>query len=124
MKKLSSAAALIAIAIIVTTGMFMPRNAVAVGAGNAAEGQKIHKQQCLRCHGPSGKGDGPAAKLLSTKPADWNDKSRMGKLSDADLFNVIKNGGAAAGKSKLMPAFGGKVSDDDIHNVIAFIRSL
>jgi hypothetical protein len=34
------------------------------------------------------------------------------------------SGSALAGKSKLRPAFGGKVSDDDIRNVITFIRSI
>jgi mono/diheme cytochrome c family protein len=96
----------------------------AVAAGDAKAGLEVHKKNCLRCHGELGKGDGPAAKLLKTKPTDWSDKSKMSSLSDQDLFKVITKGGEAAGKSKLMPAFGGKLSDQDVWNVIAFIRSL
>lgn len=93
-------------------------------SGNAAAGLEVHKKNCVRCHGERGKGDGPAAKLLKTKPSDWTDKAKMSALSDQDLFKVIKNGGAAAGKSSVMPPFGGKLSDQDIWNVIAFVRSL
>lgn len=93
-------------------------------SADAKAGLEVHKKNCARCHGEHGKGDGPAAKLLKTKPTDWSDKARMSSLSDQDLFKVISKGGESAGKSKLMPAFGGKLSDQDIHNVIAFIRSL
>lgn len=103
-----------------------PRHAGATPdpTGNRAAGLEIHKANCVKCHGAGGKGDGPAGKLLKTKPADWTDKAKMSKLSDSDLFNVIKNGGAAVGKSKLMPAWKDKLSDQQINDVIAFIRSL
>lgn len=96
----------------------------AVPAGDAKAGLEVHKKNCVRCHGERGKGDGPAAKLLKTKPTDWSDKAKMSGMSDQDLFKVITKGGEAAGKSKLMPAFGGKLSDQEVNNVIAFIRSL
>ena len=102
----------------------LPTKAGAAPTGNRAAGLEVHKANCAKCHGPGGKGDGPAGKLLKTKPADWTDKAKMSKMSDSDLFNVIKNGGGAVGKSKLMPAWAGKLSDDQINDVIAFIRSL
>lgn len=125
MRYLYKAIALAAFAILMVAGLAM-NHTTSVGAASYApqSGQEIHRQHCMRCHGPGGKGDGPAAKLLNPKPANWTDKGRMGALSNSDLFNIIKNGGASAGKSKLMPAFGGKLSDEEINNVIAFIRSL
>ena len=93
-------------------------------SGNPAAGLEVHKANCAKCHGAGGKGDGPAGKLLKTKPADWTDKAKMSKLSDNDLFNVIKDGGGAVGKSKLMPAWKDKLSDQQIWDVVAFIRSL
>src|SRR5439155_19153349 len=39
--------------------------------GNAANGKKLADVNCVSCHGPSGKGDGPAAAALTPKPADW-----------------------------------------------------
>ncbi len=119
---------LLVVAIFLAFGMGLylaiPRKAGASPTGNRAAGLEVHRANCAKCHGPAGKGDGPAGKLLKTKPADWTDKAKMNKMSDSDLFNVIKNGGGAVGKSKLMPAWAGKLSDDQIHDVIAFIRSL
>ena len=119
---------LMVVAIFLAFGMGLylaiPGKAGASPTGNRAAGLEVHKANCMKCHGPGGKGDGPAGKLLKTKPADWTDKAKMNKMSDSDLFNVIKGGGGAVGKSKLMPAWAGKLSDDQIHDVIAFIRSL
>jgi hypothetical protein len=67
------------------------------------QGKKLYEQFCTSCHGQSGKGDGPAAAALNPKPRDYTNKEVMSKLSDDDLFNVIKNGGASVGKSPLMP---------------------
>ena len=48
----------------------------------------------------------------------------MNALSDETLFRVISEGGSAVGKSPLMAPWGGTLSDDDIRDVIAFIRTL
>lgn len=85
---------------------------------------KLHKKECLRCHGKEGKGDGPSSRMLKVKPADWTDAKRMSRLSDADLTAVIKGGGEALGRSKLMPAFRSKLSDEEISELVAFIKSL
>ncbi len=53
---------------------------------------------CVKCHGPGGKGDGPAAATLATNPRNFTDCAAMGKISDDTMFNVIKNGGAAEGE--------------------------
>jgi mono/diheme cytochrome c family protein len=120
-KKLAS---LIILLLISVAAFYLPPALGAFPAGDAKAGLEVHKKNCLRCHGERGKGDGPAAKLLKTKPSDWSDKAKMSSLSDQDLFKVISKGGEAVGKSKLMPAFGVKLSDKDISNVIAFVRSL
>ena len=97
----------------------------AAAAGNDPKaGHTVHVNNCQRCHGPQGKGDGPAGKLLKTKPADWTDKGKMSRLSDDYLYKIISGGGGASGKSTLMPAFKSKLSDAQIWDVIAFIRSL
>ncbi len=91
---------------------------------NAKAGRTVHINNCQRCHGPQGRGDGPAGQLLKTKPANWADKGKMSRLSDDYLYKIISGGGGATGKSTLMPAFKGKLSDGQIWDVIAFIRSL
>ena len=80
--------------------------------------------RCSACHGESGKGDGPAAVALNPKPRNYTDCAVMGKKSDAELFKVIKEGGPAVGLSPLMVAFASQLSDKEIWDIIAFIRSI
>ena len=93
-------------------------------AADVEQGKKLYGQFCVSCHGQSGKGDGPAAAALNPKPRDHTDKEAMSKLSDDDLLKVIKNGGASVGKSPLMPAWGASLKDDQIKDVIAYVRTL
>jgi mono/diheme cytochrome c family protein len=90
--------------------------APAFGA-DLANAKKIYVDKCLKCHGEKGKGDGPKAWDLSKKPADYTDKEKMSKFTDADLKKVVKEG------KKPMPAFGKKLSDEDIDGVITYIRT-
>jgi mono/diheme cytochrome c family protein len=48
----------------------------------------------------------------------------MNALSNEHLFKVIKEGGPAVGKSPLMAPWGGTLSDEQIWDVVAFVRSL
>jgi mono/diheme cytochrome c family protein len=94
------------------------------GAGDAAKGKTSFDQICASCHGPGGKGDGPAAAALNPKPRDLSNKAYVSGLKDDYIKKLIKEGGQAAGKSPLMPPLGGALKDDDIENVIAYVRSL
>ncbi len=93
-------------------------------AADPEEGKKVYMQFCSSCHGQSGKGDGPAAVALNPKPRDHTDREYMSKLSDEQLFKVIKEGGASIGKSPLMPPWGPSLKDDQIRDVIAYVRTL
>ena len=64
------------------------------------------------------------AVTLDPRPARHSDAEYMAGLSDADLFRVIQEGGAAMGKSPLMAAWGGTLSEDQIRSLVAFIRTL
>ncbi|MFQ5692634.1 MAG: c-type cytochrome [Nitrospinota bacterium] len=98
--------------------------APAPAAGDPGAGKAKYGQLCIFCHGASGKGDGPAARGFPVKPADHTNKARMNSLSDAYLAKVIKGGGSSVGKSPLMPPFGSQLSETDVQNLIAYIRSL
>ena len=91
----------------------------------ADDGGTIYKKLCVRCHGPEGKGDGPAAKLLKNQSmGDLTSKADMSKLSDQDLVKLVAEGGAASGKSKVMPAHKDKLSEGEIKAVVAYIKTL
>ena len=94
----------------------------AAGKGDPAKGREKYNQICASCHGPLGKGDGPAAAALDPKPRDLSDAKYVSTISDEQIFKTVKEGGAAVGKSPLMPAWGGVLSDNDIWNVIAYLR--
>ena len=94
----------------------------AAGKGDPAKGKEKFNQICASCHGPTGHGDGPAAAALDPKPRNLSDPKYVTTLSDEQIFKTVKVGGAAVGKSPLMPAWGSVLSDDDIWNVIAYIR--
>ncbi len=111
-----------AITMIVLTAVFLPGHALA--QGNADKGKALYAQQCASCHGASGKGDGPAAGALNPKPTNLTDKAYMAGLKDLHLADAIKKGGAAVGKSPIMPGFGAAIKDNDVQDLVAFIRSL
>lgn len=59
---------------------------------------------CVACHGERGDGNGPAAGSLPVKPRDYTDAAWQRSVTDADLRSIIVRGGAAVGKSPMMPA--------------------
>jgi mono/diheme cytochrome c family protein len=94
------------------------------GPGDAARGETLYATYCASCHGPRGDGDGPLASNLDPRPARHSDAAIMDALSDEYLFRVVKEGGAAVGKSPLMAPWGGTLSDAEIRDLVAFVRSL
>jgi mono/diheme cytochrome c family protein len=91
---------------------------------NAAEGKKLYSQYCSTCHGDTGKGDGSAAQALPAKPADHTNGGIMNQLSDQFLITIISKGGSAVGKSSFMPAWGNAISDKEIRDIVAYIRTI
>ena len=99
-------------------------------AGDAEAGKTTYTVNCVPCHGETGKGDGPVGVVLQPPPRDLSggdfvfDTDGDGqKGTDADLKAVISKGGAAFGGSPLMAPWP-MLSDADIDNVIAYIRTL
>ena len=90
--------------------------------GDAAAGGQSFMAVCASCHGAGGKGDGIASAALNPKPRDLSDAAYLSTLTDEYLFEVITKGGAAVGKSAMMPPWGGVLGDEGAWNVIAHIR--
>ena len=92
--------------------------------GDPKAGKAKYDANCIGCHGATGKGDGAAAAALTPKPQDHTDGKIMNALTDKYLFDIIKDGGAAMKKAPFMPASNKKLSDQEISDVVAYIRSL
>lgn len=92
-------------------------------AADLAAAKQNYDTFCVKCHGATGKGDGPGAATLSTKPRDYTDCARMAQESDDKLFNVIKNGGKANGLSPDMQAWSTGFEDGEIRDLVAYVRT-
>jgi mono/diheme cytochrome c family protein len=77
-------------------------------ATNAASGEEMYKSYCASCHGPRGKGDGPAASAFKTAPSDLTmlAKKNNGKFPDDKVRTVLRNGVGPAHGSAEMPVWG------------------
>jgi len=85
--------------------------------GALAEGKKLAETNCASCHGPEGKGNGPAAAALPPpKPADWT-SSKVASESDGEIFWKISNGRGAMPPWKHLP-------DNQRWQLVNYIRSL
>lgn len=78
------------------------------GAGSTSaaitpEAEEAFNTRCSTCHGTDGTGNGPAAANLNPKPRNYTDAAWQASVTDDQLKAVIVKGGAANGKSALMP---------------------
>ena len=91
--------------------------------GDAAKGKVTFEQFCVPCHGAEGKGDGVAGAALNPHPADFTDPKRAALTTDEQIYNLIKEGGQAYGKSPLMVSWKATLNDQQIRDVATYIRN-
>lgn len=87
----------------------------------AADAKANWANNCAQCHGPDGKAGTKMGKMLNAK--DLTDPSVQTGFTDAQATEAIKNGVKKNGKTT-MKAFGGKLSDDEIKALVAYVRTL
>ena len=81
----------------------------------AQSGESTFKAKCAMCHGADGLATGPMGKMMnipSVKSPDFK------KLTESEMVADTTNG-----KAK-MPAYKGKLTDAQIKEVVAYMRSL
>ena len=91
----------------------------AVDAGDSAKAKALYEKHCLVCHGPQGKGDGPAGKALKPPAADFTSPESE-KKSEADLRQVVENGkpGTAMGSWK------SQLSQAELNDLMEYVMTL
>lgn len=79
---------------------------------------------CAQCHGVHGNGKGINIRDMSVQPRDHTDATAMSARSDQDITKVIKEGGASINKSVLMPPWGDVFSDEEVADLVQYLRTL
>ena len=86
--------------------------------GDATAGEALYMSSCTACHGKNADGQGPAGNALTPKPTNFTSAAWWKDRTDSEIKANIKNGKPGTA----MMAFG-HMSDADIVNIVAFLRT-
>ena len=90
---------------------------VASSAATIEAGKAVYVQNCLSCHGATGKGDGEAAAYMTPRPASLGSPA-IAAQSDGAFFWKISTGRG------LMPPWKPVLTDEQRWQVVAYLRTL
>jgi len=93
---------------------------LAACAAQAGDTKATYDKQCAMCHGKEGKGDTPAGKKVNAK--DFTDAANQAAMKDDEMAKAIKEGIKKDGKV-VMKGYGDKLTDQEIKDLVAFIRA-
>lgn len=88
------------------------------------EGKQWYYVYCIACHGWMLQGLGPTAIELDPRPRTLTAGKYMNQKTNLELFVVIKGGGEAVSLSGSMPSWGNILQDQDIWNIVAWLRAM
>jgi mono/diheme cytochrome c family protein len=110
MKLIANVRTLVLVSAVITLS-----SVLMLGQAATADAGALYKAKCAMCHGPDGAGKTPMGQKLNLRDLR---SPEVQKQSDADLSQIVTKG-----KSK-MPPFDGKLTGEQIKQLIAFIRDL
>jgi putative copper resistance protein D len=82
-----------------------------------AAGERLYAANCVACHGPYGRGDGPAAAGLADRPADLTE--HLFHHREGDLFWWLQHGIAGTP----MPGFGERIAARRLWDLVNFLHA-
>jgi mono/diheme cytochrome c family protein len=83
-------------------------------------GGLVYANYCVTCHGINADGNGRAARLHTPRPANL----RASDKNDAYIGLIVRKGGEPLGRSTGMPPWAEELTDEQIGDVVAFVRSV
>lgn len=92
------------------------KSPVAASAGVLQAARLVYRENCIQCHGDSGKGDGREAKSHGTLPPDFTAPGRLEKQEDGVLFYKISEG------KRPMPSFKGRLTEEQRWELVLLVR--
>jgi high-affinity iron transporter len=90
-----------------------------VNAESQAKAKKLYAMDCALCHGATGDGKTDVAKDMQLTMADWTDVKTLASTPNQNLFKTIRDG-----KGKMPAEDASRAKDDDVWNLIVYIRTL
>lgn len=112
-----SAPGIVAIVALTASLILSSAQARAEPRGPRSDGELLYQLHCLTCHGESGKGNGPMARILKIKPANLRRLSARngGTFPAKEMYHVIDGRRAISGHgSKEMPLWGYAFQDLEV----------
>ena len=101
----------------VTQGALLPKDSVDAAT---FRGGLVFANYCVTCHGINADGNGRAARLYNPRPANL----RMSDKNDAYYGLIIRKGGTPLGRSEFMPAWDAELTNEQIADLVAYLRSI
>lgn len=96
------------------------KNPLPVNPATLAGGKKVYAANCERCHGATGKGDGPDADAKYAADMDLTNPARAARNADGQVFYKIWNGRL----NPKMPAFSETLTKEQAWAIVAYVQSL
>jgi mono/diheme cytochrome c family protein len=89
-------------------------------------GKEISEKYCTMCHDPQSTPERASNydNLAPPAPHLLSDGSVLNAMSDADLIEIIADGGPALGKSPQTPAYRDTLTPAEIHDLVAYLRAI
>jgi mono/diheme cytochrome c family protein len=101
----------------VPQGALLPKDSVDAAT---FRGGLVFANYCVTCHGINADGNGRAARLYSPRPANL----RTSDKNDAYFGLIVRMGGAALGRSEFMPSWEAELTNEQIGDLVAYLRSI
>jgi len=95
------------------------QNPVKPTADSQAKAKKTYGFDCALCHGDTGDGKTDLAKDMQLTLTDLSDPKTLTGKSDQEIFDIIRKG-----KDKMPPEEAARAKDDDVWNLVIYIRGL
>ncbi len=94
------------------------KNPVHSTASVLAAAKSNFEDHCIPCHGNDGRGDGPLAADLKTRPKDLTSSKELSTLTDGEIFWLITTG------KDPMPSFAQKLTDEERWGLVNLVRQI
>jgi mono/diheme cytochrome c family protein len=94
-------------------------NPVKPTAESQSKAKKTYGFDCAMCHGANGNGKTDLAKDMQLTLTDLSDAKTLSGMTDGDIYQIIRSG-----KGKMPTEDASRAKDDDIWNLVTYVRSL